>query len=130
MRHRARLARAGLVLGIATGSLAFASTASAQLDEVNTKKLRDAVTVNGILQHERAFQTIANHNGGTRASGTPGYGASVDYVKGRLEDAGYNVAEQEFTFPFFRDLAPAELAQVSPTPTDVRDRDVPVLGQR
>ena len=25
---------------------------------------------------------------------------------------------QEFTFPFFRELAPAELAQVTPTPTD------------
>ena len=119
MRHRARLARAGLVLGIATGSLAFASTASAQLDEINTKKLRDAVTVNGILPHERVFQTIANQNGGTRASGTPGYRRV-----GRLrqaagsENAGYEVGEQQFTFPFFRDLARPTLSQVSPTPTD------------
>ena len=118
MRHSARPARACLVLGIATASLTFASTASAQLDEVNTKKLRNNVTVNGILQHERAFQTIANLNGGTRASGTPGYRASVDYVKGRLQNAGYRVAEQEFTFPFFRDLAPAEFSQVSPTATN------------
>jgi Zn-dependent M28 family amino/carboxypeptidase len=117
MLHRRGPVRAGLVLGVAA-SIACASTASAQLDEVNTKKLREGVTVNGILQHERAFQTIANLNGGTRASGTPGYRASVDYVKARLQRAGYRVTEQQFTFPFFRDLAPAELSQVSPEARD------------
>jgi Zn-dependent M28 family amino/carboxypeptidase len=116
MQHRRGLTSVGLVIGVLV-SLAFAPTASAQLEEVNTKRLRDAVTINGILQHERAFQTIANLNGGTRASGTPGYRASVDYVKARLERAGYDVTEQEFTFPFFRDLADPELEQVSPTPT-------------
>jgi hypothetical protein len=47
-------------------------------------KLRKAVTVAGILQHERAFQRIANNNDGTRASGTPGYDASADYVVKKL----------------------------------------------
>jgi Zn-dependent M28 family amino/carboxypeptidase len=98
-------------------ALWVAQPASA-LDEVNTKKLRDAVTVNGILKHERALQQIANANGGTRASGTPGYAASAAYVKGQLEKAGYQVTEQAFTFPFFRDLAAPALSQVSPTPTD------------
>ena len=112
--HRA-LWRAGVVAGAAT-VLALPAVASADLQEINTKKLRDAVTVNGIMQHERALQTIANLNGGTRASGTPGYRASVDYVKNRLQRAGYSVTEQEFTFPFFRDLADPELDQVSPSP--------------
>ena len=57
-------------------------------------------------------------NGGTRASGTPGYDASVAYVANRLENAGYEVTEQEFEFPFFQELAAAELSQVTPTPTD------------
>jgi hypothetical protein len=48
------------------------------IDEVNTQRLRDGVTINGMLAHERAFQFIANANGGTRASGTPGYDASAD----------------------------------------------------
>jgi Zn-dependent M28 family amino/carboxypeptidase len=109
--------RAGLVLGVAA-SFAFASPASAELDEVNTKKLREGVTVNGILQHERAFQTIANFNGGTRASGTSGYRASVDYVKGRLQRAGYRVTEQEFTFPFYRELEDPQVQQVSPDAQD------------
>jgi Zn-dependent M28 family amino/carboxypeptidase len=88
------------------------------VDEIDTKRLRDAVTVGGILAHQRALQRVANRNGGTRASGTPGYAASVAYVKGRLEAAGYQVSEQQFTFPFFQDLADPELAQVSPTAKD------------
>jgi Zn-dependent M28 family amino/carboxypeptidase len=106
--------RRALVVSALAASLCLPSTAFA-LDEVNTKKLRDGVTVNGILQHERAFQAIANANGGTRASGTPGYEASLQYVKGRLQKAGYRVKEQEFTFPFFRELAPAVLEQTAPT---------------
>jgi hypothetical protein len=87
------------------------------IDDVNTKRLRDAVTVSGILAHERIFQRIANQNGGTRAWGSPGFDASAAYVKRRLEAAGYQVTEQEFTFPFFRELAPAELQRTSPPPT-------------
>ena len=104
---------------VATVLVATAVPAPAQaaVDEVNTKRLRNAVTVNGIMAHERVFQRIANQNGGTRASGTPGYAKSAEYVKNRLTAAGYQVTEQEFTFPFFRDLAPATVARVSPTPT-------------
>ena len=93
------------------------ATPALAADEVNTKRLRNAVTVGGILSHERVFQRIANQNGGTRASGTPGYDASADYVSGRLRAAGYTVTEQEFTFPFYQELSPAVLEQVSPTPT-------------
>ena len=35
----------------------------------------------------------------------------------RLKAAGYQVSEQEFDFAFFEELGPAELVQVSPTPT-------------
>ena len=61
--------RATLVAVLAL--LTFAPSAMA-VDEVNTKKFRQDVTVNGIMSHERALQSIANANGGTRASGTPG----------------------------------------------------------
>src|SRR5262245_1792457 len=61
--------RRALLAGALTASLLVPSTAFG-LDEVNSKKLRDGVTVNGILQHERALQAVANANGGTRASGT------------------------------------------------------------
>ena len=101
--------------------LTFAPAAMA-VDEINTKKLREDVTVNGILEHERALQRIANMNGGTRASGTPGYDASAAYVKDRLKKAGYKVSEQTFEFPFFQELAPAQLSQVSPTAEGLRRR--------
>ena len=103
-------------------------TNASAIDEVDTKKLRTAVTVNGILEHERAFQRIANTNGGTRASGTPGYDASAKYVAGRLKNAGYKVTVQEFTFPFFRVLAPGEVSQVSPTPTDYETETLEYSG--
>jgi Zn-dependent M28 family amino/carboxypeptidase len=93
------------------------ATPALAVDEVNTTRLRNAVTVGGILSHERVFQRIANQNGGTRASGTPGYEASADYVAGRLRAAGYTVTEQEFVFPFYQELSPAVLEQVSPTAT-------------
>jgi Zn-dependent M28 family amino/carboxypeptidase len=96
----------------------LAPTPAFAIDEINTTRLRNALTVSGILGHERVFQRIANQNGGTRASGTPAYDASAAYVKGRLEAAGYQVTEQTFTFPFFAELAPAEVQQVSPTPTN------------
>ena len=84
------------------------------IDEVNTKKIEKAVTVNGILQHERVFQRIANNNGGTRASGTAGYDASAAYVAQKLKSAGYKVTMQEFEFPFYQELGASTLAQVSP----------------
>src|SRR3954452_530091 len=54
---------------------AVVAPAAAALDEVNTKRLRDAVTINGILRHERALQVIANASGGTRVSGSLGFEA-------------------------------------------------------
>ena len=68
-------------------ALVIAPAASA-LDQVNTNPLRRAVTVNGILRHERALQAIANANLGTRVSGTAGFDQSADYVKRQLVQAG------------------------------------------
>ena len=86
------------------------------------------MTVNGILQHERALQRIANQNGGTRASGTPGYDASARYVARKLRQAGYKVTVQEFTFPFFPVLTPGVSAQVTPTPTDYETETLEYSG--
>jgi Zn-dependent M28 family amino/carboxypeptidase len=106
-----------MIAAVALLTALLMATPAQAVDEVNTQRLRNAVTVAGILGHERVFQRIANQNGGTRASGTPGYDASADYVAGRLRAAGYTVTEQEFIFPFYQELSPAVLEQVSPTPT-------------
>ncbi|MDN5893107.1 MAG: M28 family metallopeptidase [Nocardioides sp.] len=109
---------AAALIATMAGSAVAASSGPSGPGDVNTKKFRDAVTVNQILQHERQFQRIANRNDGTRASGTPGYKASVRYVSKTLRRAGYKVRIQEFTFPFSRDLEPAEFSELSPTAQD------------
>lgn len=78
------------------------------------EKLLQCVDADGVLEHLEAFQAIADANGGTRASATPGYDASADYVAGVLEDAGYIVTRQVFDFPFFEETQPAELEQLTP----------------
>ena len=65
----------------------------------------DQVKTVEVLTHLEAFQDIADANGGTRASGTPGYAASGDYVQGLLEGAGYAVERQEFTFLYTETIA-------------------------
>jgi Zn-dependent M28 family amino/carboxypeptidase len=80
------------------------------------KKLLGCVTLEGVREHQEAFQAIADANDdpfypGTRAAGTEGYDNSADYVAGLLEDAGYDVTLDpvEITFNF-----PAELRQLTP----------------
>jgi Zn-dependent M28 family amino/carboxypeptidase len=64
-----------------------------------------------VREHQAAFQEIADANGGTRAAGTPGYDASVDYVVETLDAAGWNVELHEFPFVFF---PPPTLRQLTP----------------
>jgi Zn-dependent M28 family amino/carboxypeptidase len=84
-------------------------------DKVDTKKLRKGVTVDGILEHERAFQRIAIAHDGNRAATTAGYDASVDYVVNRLRAAGYKVSLDGFDFPLWTLNSPSTFAEVSPT---------------
>jgi Zn-dependent M28 family amino/carboxypeptidase len=72
-------------------------------------KLQQAVTVTGMMRHERALANIAERNGGTRASGTPGFLKSRDYVVSVLQNAGYAVTVQPFDFPFFQETSPSTL---------------------
>ncbi|MEV4489101.1 M28 family peptidase [Micromonospora coxensis] len=46
--------------------------------------------------HLKEFARIATANGGNRAHGTTGYRASLDYVKGKLDAAGYTTRIQQF----------------------------------
>ncbi|MFD9288764.1 M28 family metallopeptidase [Streptomyces sp. NPDC060030] len=50
-----------------------------------------------VKAHLTQFQSIATANGGNRAHGRAGYKASVDYVKAKLDAAGYTTALQQFT---------------------------------
>jgi Zn-dependent M28 family amino/carboxypeptidase len=104
-----------VVVALAT-ALLLAPVASA-IDKVNTRELRRAVTVGGILEHEQALQNIATANGGIRAATFPGYDASVEYVAKRLRRAGYKVTLDAFDFAHWEKNGPSTLERISPSPT-------------
>jgi hypothetical protein len=58
--------------------------------------LRGRVSTDAMMAHLTKLQDIANANGNTRAVGTPGYDASVDYVVGKLRDKGFDVQTMQF----------------------------------
>jgi hypothetical protein len=101
----------GTVAAAAT-LVAVAIPVSAAPNNNNSRKLRAAVTVEGILEHEQAFQDIADVAGGNRLAGAPGYENSAAYVAARAEAAGYDVTVQEFdyTLDFLADWQPPALA--------------------
>jgi len=116
-----RMKKSRLLRLVAAGAvvmgLVFAPAASSSSpNDGQSAKLRNAITVAGILQHEQALQNIASANGGTRASGTPGFEASVAYVVGKLRAAGYSPQVQPFDFAFFQELATPVLERISPAP--------------
>src|SRR5262245_35065336 len=107
------LARGLVAFVLLLGWLLVVPAASAD-EPASTQGLRKAVTLAGVREHQAALQAIANANNGTRASGTPGYDASAQYVFGRLAAAGYSPRYQEFTFRYNADVTPAVLQRVSP----------------
>jgi Zn-dependent M28 family amino/carboxypeptidase len=102
-RTLAMVAVAGVVAGLAgcdsttQGPQPAPSTAAAESAATDfAKRLRDKVTVDGMMAHLAKLQDIANAHNGTRALGTPGYDASVDYVAGALRSKGFDVQTPQF----------------------------------
>ncbi|MDT7721419.1 MAG: hypothetical protein QOE94_2430, partial [Mycobacterium sp.] len=91
---------------IAVAALTLATGGCASSDTVKPLKsmsapdfaasLRGRVTTDTMMAHLTKLQDIANANGNTRAVGTPGYDASVDYVVGKLRDKGFDVQTVQF----------------------------------
>ena len=121
---------AAAALGLVAAAPAAADPPTpAQSGAALSKKLTSAVTPTGVLGHLRQLQKIADANGNTRASGTPGYDRSADYVARKLEHAGYQVARQSFEFPYFEERSPSKFSQVSPAPkTFVNGTDFATLS--
>lgn len=63
--------------------------------------LRQKVTADGMFSLLQQLQQIADRSGGTRAVGTPGYDASVDFVVKTLRDKGFDVQTPQFDFRQF-----------------------------
>lgn len=85
LRHRLPLATAtAVLLAVPVGA---ADARSASVD----------IPLEAMQGHLAALQQIADDHGGSRGTGDSGYQASVDYVKGKLEGAGYDVTVQSFS---------------------------------
>ncbi|MEV8631037.1 M28 family metallopeptidase [Streptosporangium sp. NPDC051023] len=113
MRARAYKGLLAAIVAASAMSLPVGSAASAST-EPDPAALSKSVKAPSVKRHLEKLQQIADANGGTRASGTPGHEASVAYVAGRLRAAGYNVTLQEFEFPFFRVIGKPVLNRVTP----------------
>jgi hypothetical protein len=83
-----------------------------------------------VVEHQQALQNIADMNGGTRSTDTPGYAASVDYVRETMKRAGWKVSTTEFNMPEWEETADPVLEQLSPTPTTYTPGTAEDSGQR
>jgi Zn-dependent M28 family amino/carboxypeptidase len=124
MMHRPHVWRTAAAVALVSGVMvssavvtAHAAPSPATCNNRNNnteKKLLECVTVEGVRQHQSVLQFIADANGGTRSSGTPGFDASVDYAVRIFQNAGYEVTVQPFEFEYSEDLS--TLTVNSPTP--------------
>jgi Zn-dependent M28 family amino/carboxypeptidase len=117
-----RAAGATVVLLLATtGTVATAAPSTAAHRHHNdANRLRKAVTVHGITQHQAKLQRIANRNRlngvPTRATGTAGHVASVRYVVRTMKRAGFKVKLQPYRASIFTENGPGAFQRVSPNP--------------
>jgi aminopeptidase S len=91
-------ARAVAAGGMATAMLL---TGGAVADAASSAPSRSAaapdIPVANVKTHLSQLQSIATANGGNRAHGRAGYKASLDYIKAKLDAAGYTTTIQQFT---------------------------------
>ncbi|MFC7928070.1 M28 family metallopeptidase [Streptomyces cinereoruber] len=91
-RVTAVAALAALALGGLTGTSATARPA-----EAAGAAAAPDISLTAVKQHLTDLQSIATANGGNRAHGRAGYKASIDFVKAKLDAAGYTTSLQTFT---------------------------------
>ncbi|MFD9222427.1 M28 family metallopeptidase [Streptomyces sp. NPDC060064] len=88
----AALALAGLLV-----SAAPAATASPAPATPAPALAAPDIPLANVKAHLTQLQSIATANGGNRAHGRAGYKASIDYVKAKLDAAGFTTSLQQFT---------------------------------
>ncbi|GGU60631.1 M28 family peptidase [Streptomyces lavendofoliae] len=97
----AALVLAGLLATAAPAATAAPSSATTTSTTARTTAAALAapdIPLANVKGHLTQFQSIAGANGGNRAHGRPGYKASIDYVKAKLDAAGYTTTVQQFTY--------------------------------
>ncbi|WP_031012435.1 M28 family metallopeptidase [Streptomyces sp. NRRL F-5727] len=95
MRLSARIAALAGSSALVLGALAGAAPATAA--PAGATAAPD-IPVASVKQHLADLQSIATANGGNRAHGRPGYKASIDFVKAKLDAVGFTTTVQQFTY--------------------------------
>ncbi|WP_405817324.1 M28 family metallopeptidase [Streptomyces sp. NBC_01390] len=98
-------ATAVAVTVLASTALLTTGTAAGAVSAPDSANSAAAVTlaaapdlpVANVKAHLAQLQSIATANGGNRAHGRTGYRASLDYVKAKLDAAGFTTTIQQFT---------------------------------
>ncbi len=112
-----RLALVGISVALAATACSSSAVGAAPIepDGPLVQQMTSEVSDARAMKHLQALQKIADEHGGNRASGTPGYDASVDYVVGVLRHAGYKVSTPTYQGDGRRSRAPERnvIAQTS-----------------
>ncbi|MFI7893883.1 M28 family metallopeptidase [Streptomyces sp. CACIS-1.16CA] len=95
--RRSSAAVAAVALSVALGAGAPAVQAAGAPTAGAAAAAAPDISLANVKAHLSELSTIAANNGGNRAHGRPGYKASVDYVKAKLDAAGYTTRLQQFT---------------------------------
>ncbi|MFE2747836.1 M28 family metallopeptidase [Streptomyces scopuliridis] len=106
--RRATATVAGLAVAGLLAAAAPAVSAAPAAPPVSTRPAQSApaaptalaapdIPLANVKAHLTQFSSIAAANGGNRAHGRAGYLASVNYVKGKLDAAGFTTSVQQFT---------------------------------
>ncbi|TDQ47948.1 Zn-dependent M28 family amino/carboxypeptidase [Actinorugispora endophytica] len=109
--------KSGLAAGVSAVmvlGLGLAPAANASTTTVDEAALPGLVTTDAIREHMRNLATIAEYNGGNRATGTPGYDVAAKYVIDQLKRAGYKPVKHTYTFDEWIELSDAVLSQTAP----------------
>ncbi|GAA3423151.1 M28 family metallopeptidase [Streptosporangium sandarakinum] len=104
-----------LALAAPAATAGTAASAATGVSDVLAEALAHQVKGKNVKKHLDALQSIADANGGNRAVGTPGYDASLAYVRDKVTRAGYKVSTTDVEFPVkWEEFSPSVLQQVSP----------------
>lgn len=87
----------GLIVAIPGAAGAATAAPAAPRSAAPTTAAAPDIPVANVKAHLGQLQSIATANGGNRAHGRPGYRASLDYIKGKLDAAGFTTTVQQFT---------------------------------
>ncbi|MCT2593947.1 M28 family metallopeptidase [Streptomyces sp. N2-109] len=96
MSRRAALAAAtGTALAASLLTVAGAQASSPETSAAGAVAAPD-IPVENVQRHLEELQAVAEANGGNRAHGQPGYRASLDHIKEKLDAAGFETTVEEF----------------------------------